>query len=295
MRREDVRIHSRGASSDGRTLKYRQMTDDGFLVETTYIDHDKKHIICFSSQVGCPIGCHFCASGQRKDEKRFRQSLSAAELILQCENVVADRALLLDGRPILFSCMGEGEPFLNISAVVSAFAYFGDKYPLGRGALSTSGIFPERIREFAEHPIPMPMKLQISLHAPTDTLRRLLIPRTAPLDRILSAVEYYTAKSGDAVEWNYVLLCGVNDSLSHAERLIALLPSRAHVKLNRFNADPRLPFLASSAETQRRFAQALEEGSLVAEFYQTNGSDIGAGCGQLTYTTTVVAPPSVVR
>ena len=191
--------------------------------------------------------------------------------------------------------MGEGEPLLNISAVISALAHFGSRYPLARGALSTSGIFPARIRELADRRIPIPMKLQISLHAPTDELRKLLIPRTASLDAIIAAASYYATKTGNPVEWNYVLLRGVNDDRSHALALIALLPHGTHIKLNRFNADPRLPFSPASDETQRSFVRVLEDGGLIAESYRTNGSDIGAGCGKLTYAVSAVVLLSPAR
>jgi 23S rRNA (adenine2503-C2)-methyltransferase len=285
-----MRIQFRAASADGKAVKYTQQTKDGFLVESTYVDHGGKHIICFSSQVGCPIGCHFCASGQRKDQKRFRQSLSAKELISECENVIADQAQVSDGRPILFSCMGEGEPLLNLAAVSAALAELGESYPNSRGALSTSGIAPELIRELAHTRFPTPIKLQISLHAPADELRSVLIPTTAPLSEIISAALYYGDKTGNPVEWNYVLLRGVNDWPIHARMLARSLPRGAHIKLNRFNATAGLPFAAATEEDTLRFRAVLEAEGLIAEAYQTNGSDIGAACGQLTYKTNGVAP-----
>jgi 23S rRNA (adenine2503-C2)-methyltransferase len=272
-------IYSRAVSSDGKAIKYTQQTEDGFLVESTYVDHGGKHIICFSSQIGCVIGCRFCASGQPRDRKRFRQSLSAREMVGECVNVVLDRLLFLDGRLILFSCMGEGEPLLNLEAVIDSFRQLAQLYPHSRIALSTSGVFPERIAVLADAQFLVPMKLQILLYAPSDDLRHALIPVGAPLTEIVLAANAYAKKTRTTVEWNYVLLQGVNDQPVHARALVRLLPSGAHVKLNRFNATPWSSFVASSAEASACFKAVLQEHGLIMEVYETNGSDINAACG----------------
>jgi len=188
-----MRITKRVMSPDGITTKYLQELSEELVVETTYINRSEKHIVCASTQVGCVIGCTFCASGLRTEGKKYERSLTESELIDECLNVIREIDLALEAKPILLSFMGEGEPFLNFEALVEAFRELASRewsVPL-RLAVSTSGIRPDLIRRLAEVELPVPLKLQISLHGPTDEVRRKLVPVTRPLTEILAAARYY--------------------------------------------------------------------------------------------------------
>ena len=177
-----MKIVGKVSSRGGTTVKYIQETSDRFLVEATYINRPEKHIVCFSSQVGCAIGCTFCVSGARK-EGAYQRSLTAVELMQQCQNIVdaelgsVSRKAPVE-KPLLFSCMGEGEPFLNFKACVSAFHELGRRswpVPVVRIAVSTSGIRPDLIRRLGEIVFTLPVKLQISLHGPNDEIPKAFI------------------------------------------------------------------------------------------------------------------------
>ncbi len=264
------------------TVKYVQQMRDGVAIETTYVDHARKHIICFSSQAGCAVGCPFCVMGTGRTA-RFVRSLALCELIEQCENVMRDRKLQYAVKPVLFSCMGVGEPLLNYENVMLALTYLGHTRPNARLALSTSGVRPERIKELANERFPVPFKLQISLHAPFDELRKKLIPSARCLASLVRAAQQYREASRGEIEWNYVLLRGVNDSEECAHALVRLLGPRWHVKLSAYNAVAGIPFGRTAAAATRTFKECLEDGGLSAECYETDGQDISAACGQLTY------------
>lgn len=270
-------------SSDGKTVKYLQKGTDGFVVETTYVDYLNKHIICFSSQVGCAVGCRFCVSGLRPIKKRHVRSLDVKELIEQCTNIVARRNLQLAEKPILFSCMGEGEPFLNFQNVVLALRQLGRCYPASRLAVSTSGIKPELIRRLARIIFPVPLKLQVSLHGPSDEIRSMIIPTSRPITDIVNAVRYYNETCGRLVEWNYVLMKDINDSRECAIETARLLGPGCHVKFNFLNPVVNSPFTASEQARLSEFRKILEYHGLTTEYYETDGTDIAAACGQLSY------------
>ncbi|MDP3726615.1 MAG: radical SAM protein [bacterium] len=282
-----------GGRPDWFAKKYLQRVSNGkFIVETTYIRRPEKHIICISTQVGCPIGCKFCASGLRTvtdKEMPYRQSLSTAEIVSQCNNVISDIDLAAHPLTLLLSFMGEGEPFLNFENVVSAFRHFGEtKIPVPvRLAVSTSGIYPDLIRRLGTLSFVLPLKLQVSLHGPTDAVRNLIVPAktTSPLLKIISAVRAFQETSERLVEWNYVLCDGVNDALEHAEQIVALLGSGSHVKFNRLNKVSGSPFEPTPKERALEFRDILEGGNLTTEFYETNESDVNSGCGMLAYRT----------
>jgi 23S rRNA (adenine2503-C2)-methyltransferase len=222
-------------------------------------------------------------TGIRSAGRRFRRSLSAKELVEQCENIVTDRKLLLAKKPILFSCMGEGEPLLNYKNVVAALKKLAKDHPRVRLALSTSGIVPRAIRALAHEQFTVPFKLQISLHAPDDRLRRAIMPRSAPIKDVVAAAKYYKKISDRSVEWNYVLLAGVNDSQKCAQKLAALLGAGEHIKLNAFNGYSDAAFSGSRMAKISAFMRTVKNSGCSVEYYRTNGTDIAAACGQLKY------------
>lgn len=270
-------------STDSMTIKYLQRGEDGFIVETSYIDYPNKHIICFSSQVGCIVGCRFCATGLRPRDGRYVRSLETKELIEQCKNVIQDQNLNAAMKPILFSCMGEGEPLLNFMNVVESLKLLGSQYANSRLAVSTSGPKPALIRELARIEFAVPFKLQVSIHGPNDTVRRAIIPVARPINEIVESVRYYRDLCKRSVDWNYVLMRSVNDAPDHALELALLLGPGWHVKFNALNPVDASPFVPAEKGTVQLFREILEAHGLTTEYYETNGPDIGAACGQLTY------------
>lgn len=277
-----MKIVGRVPSPDGITTKYLQAISDEITVETTYINRREKHILCFSSQAGCVVGCTFCASGITN---RYQQSLTSDQLVSQCLNVVAEMDFVTHPKPLLFSCMGEGEPFLSFEACVDCFhrlSHLELPVPI-RLAVSTSGVKPELIRRLGQMNFKVPLKLQVSLHGPTNEIRRKLIPISQPLYEIIAAVREYSETCHRPIDWNYVLCEGVNDKPEHAHLLSSLLGPGWHVKFNRLNPIASTSLKPSPIEKIKEFQKILEEGGLTTEYYETDGADISAACGQLSY------------
>lgn len=268
-------------SKDG-AIKYLQKLENGTAIETAYVDYFNKHIICFSSQIGCAVGCVFCITGLRSKNDRYKRSLTAKELIEQCENIVEKRTLRKSEKPILFSCMGEGEPLLNYKNVLAALRALGMHYPNSRLALSTSGIKPHLIKLLSHENFPRPFKLQISIHAPNNLLRKTLVPVSGTTEEIIGAIQYYR-KTGKPIDINYILFENLNDTEAHAKELVSLLGPGWHVKFNTFNPVANSALSPSSKEKMWAFRAILETSGMSTEFYKTNGSEIMAACGQLTY------------
>jgi len=246
------------------TIKFIQETYDNYKIETVYVDYKDKHIICFSSQIGCPIKCIFCNSSNKK----FIRNLNEGELIKQCENIL--NLIDLSDKDILFSCMGEGEPFLNYKNILNCFYNLkGERY---RFSISTSGIRPDLIKDLSNKNIPL--KLQISLHAPNDNIRKKLIPVTKPISDIYKNIKYFDKNK---IELNYVLIKDINDSELCANELSKF---KYKIKLNKFNKNSTI-FLPS--QKLNKFMSILSKNKIDFEYYKTNGCDIYAACGQLNY------------
>ncbi len=263
-------------SADG-TIKWVMGLDDGQRIESVFIPEGKRSTLCVSSQVGCALNCAFCATARQG----FNRNLSVAEIIGQ----VWQAARQLGTAPTNVVMMGMGEPLANFDAVVKAMdimqddlAYMMAKH---RVTLSTSGIVPNiyRLREVSD------VSLAVSLHAPTDALRDTLVPinRKYPLAELMPACKHYVAKDRRRkITWEYVMLDGVNDSLTHAKQLIRLLegvPSK--VNLIPFN-----PFLDSGFDTSpperiEAFRQRLVRSGIFAMTRKTRGDEVAAACGQL--------------
>lgn len=282
-----MRIVARQASRDGKTTLYTQETIDGRVrILTTYVDRPEKHIICFTTSAGCPVGCDFCYAGE------FARPLQAGELVQQVHNVHADLGLQektgrrgAEDKPVLFSAMGEGEPLAtqaSFTQVTRALQTMGAIFPRSRLALSTTGMNPDLIRQLAGLAFPVDLKLQISLISPRDDVRKSMMKTSAPMEVIRGAVGYYEAVTRRAAEWNLVLLDGVNDSDTDAYLTARLLGPGARVKLNGYNEVAGRPFVKSPRT--ERFSSLLSRCGLLPEIYQTDGWDIGAACGQFRAT-----------
>jgi len=280
-----MKIIKRVLPDDGIATKYLQETSDGFVMEATYIRRPEKHILCVSTQVGCLIRCRFCVSGLRSEGALYQRSLSSDEMVEECCNIAREIDFTAHHKPLHFSFMGEGEPFLNFDECVKAFhdlAVMSWPVPM-QLAVSTSGIRPDLIRHLGEIAFSAPLKLQVSLHGPSDDIRSRIVPITKPLAEIVAATQAYREKCGRPVEWNYVMCAGVNDYPEHAELLAKLLGPGWYVKFSRLNLTAGSPFLPAPRERVEQFCRILEKNGLFTKYYETDESGIQSGCGQLSY------------
>lgn len=272
-------------SFDEITKKYLQKTIDGFIVESTYIKRLDKHTICISTQVGCSIGCRFCASGSRNNNFSYQRSLTSVEIVEECCNIVRKIDLIAYPKQLTFAFMGEGEPFLNFNECVKAFhvlAAMKWSVPI-QFSVSTSGIRPNLIRRLGKITFPVHLKLQVSLHGSNDNIRSQITPIIKPVFDIVAAVRAYREKCSRPVIWNYVMCAGINDKLEHAEQLVQLLGPGWHIKFTKLNLVANSPFCPPSQEQVERFCRILKKGGLSVTYSETNESNIQSGCGQLSY------------
>jgi len=253
---------------------------DGASVEAVLIREEGRRTVCISTQVGCPVGCAFCATGQMG----FVRNLSAGEIAGQVLHFA--RSLKEKGERVTHVVvMGMGEPLLNYEATLKALSNLNDARGFGLGArritISTVGVVPGILRLAQEG---RQFNLAISLHAPDDELRKELVPLAAnwPIGQVLSAAEAYSLATGRRVTFEYVLLGGVNDSLKHARKLAALLRGKlAHVNLIPFNPAPGLPFRRPEEGQVELFRQELLAQGIDVTVRRSRGTKIQAGCGQL--------------
>ncbi len=279
---EVPRLLSEQTSSDG-TRKWLLELSPGNAIETVFIPEEDRGTLCISSQIGCALACTFCSTGRQG----FNRNLTTAEIIGQVW--WANRALGRDpkGERIISNVvlMGMGEPLLNYDAVVRAIDILLDDFGYGlsrrRVTLSTSGVLPalEALRERA------PVALAVSLHAPTDALRDILVPinQKYPIKDLMAACQRYLgAGPRDFVTFEYVLLDGVNDSEVHARQLIACVAGvSCKFNLIPFNSFPNSGYRRARPEAVRRFRDILMQEGFVVTVRKTRGDDIDAACGQL--------------
>ena len=268
---------------------------DRSLIETVIIrapqegvglDHSRK-TICISTQVGCAMGCTFCASGLAG----LKRNLSAGEIVHQLIQVCRrEDARTPRARAELASfdnivVMGMGEPLHNYDNLLRALAVVNAAWGLGFGArritISTSGLVP-RIRQLAEEPIGF--RLAVSLHGATNEVREQLMPinRRWPLEALLPAVGAFAEKHGRMVTLEFILIADVNDSLDQAGRLRDIARRlHAHVNLIPYNAVAGLPWRRPGLARQQKFARVLQAGGVSVTLRREKGHDIDAACGQL--------------
>lgn len=277
-------VVSEHRSQDG-TCKWLMKVGPNNHIETVFIPEDDRGTLCVSSQVGCALNCSFCSTATQG----FSRNLTVAEIIGQV--YVAVRRLSQDGgkhdRQVTnVVMMGMGEPLLNTNNVVTAMAIMMDDFAYGlskrRITLSTSGVVPELIRLKTMSDV----SLAVSLHAPNDALRNQLVPinKKYPLNELMAVCrDYFPAHSRRRITYEYVMLEGVNDSLTHARELIQLFKNMPPPKINLipFNPFPQNDHRCSSRQTIIAFQQALLAADMVATIRKTRGDDIDAACGQL--------------
>ncbi len=272
------RVERHLESADG-THKLLLRTRDGHFIECVLIQEENRHTACISTQVGCGMGCVFCASGLAGVER----NLTAGEIV---EQLVRLRNLTPPDRRLTHVVvMGMGEPLANLDNLLTALAVAGDKDGLGIGArhvtISTVGL-PAKIRRLAD--LGKQYHLAVSLHAPNDPLRTEIVPTNARtgLADILAAADYFFATTGRQVTFEYVVLGGVNDRPAHARQLANLLRGRkAHVNLIPWNDVTGLPYKRPADTDLAAFIDTLRRAGVSVTVRHRKGADIDAACGQL--------------
>ena len=265
-------------SIDG-TTKFLFSLDDGSLIETVLMVHPYGYSVCVTSQVGCNMGCKFCASGQ---VKKIR-NLTASEMVLQVltiDNYLNER----DKNVSHVVIMGIGEPFDNYDNVMDFVRIINDAKGLAIGArhitISTCGLVP-KIKEFSN--FPLQVNLAISLHFPNDYLRSMYMPinKKYPLDELMDAIKYYYEKTNRRITFEYILLNNINDSINHAKELVTLLKgTNAYVNLIPYNSTTS-EFARTTPERRDAFFNYLSKQGINAIVRKEHGSEIDAACGQL--------------
>ena len=266
-------------AADG-TTKFLFQTQDGALLESVLMHFDYGKSICVSSQVGCNMGCAFCASGLTKKKR----NLTSGEMVAQFMNVQRELDKTGD-RLSHIVVMGTGEPFDNYDNVMNFLATLNHDRGIGIGArhitISTCGVVP-KIRAFAD--AHTQYNLAISLHAPNNALRDQLMPinHAYPLEELMDALREYGAKNNRRLTFEYSLLKGVNDSKTHARQLAKLLKGfNAYVNLIPYNSVDEKTFQSVTREEAMVFYDALMKEGVRCTIRKEHGNDIDAACGQL--------------
>ena len=264
------------------TIKYLFELTDGNLIEGVYMPHDYGNTLCLSTQIGCRMGCNFCASGL----DGLLRNLTPGEMLGQVISVNRDNGGNIKDRAVTnLVLMGSGEPFDNYDNVLK----FLDLVSAEKGiniserniSLSTSGL-ANRVREFADsgHKV----TLSISLHAPFDTLRSSIMPvnKKYNIGEIVSASKYYFEKTGRRVIFEYTLIKGTNDSNACALELAKLTKGfPSHVNLIRLNEVKERDHQAPTEDATKDFLKKLESLGVSATIRRSLGNDIEGACGQL--------------
>jgi 23S rRNA (adenine2503-C2)-methyltransferase len=271
-----MQIERKVESPASGSVKYLFRLDDGALVEAVYILESGRRTLCISSQVGCALGCAFCATGAIG----FKRNLTRGEIVDQLLQVARDTGSL----PTNIVFMGMGEPLLNYDAAITAAALINDADGIAIGhrhvVLSTVGITPAILRYADEG---QPFRLAVSLHSAIDEKRRQIVPvaRRYPLAELMAAVAYYAKKARRRTTFEYVLLAGFNDGEEDAialRKLAATVPC----KVNIIPYNPAIPgFNRPDEEQVARFTAWLSPLHAPVSVRWSKGADINAACGQL--------------
>ncbi len=266
----------KNVSSDD-TVKFLYKLHDGHLIETVLMRQHYGNSVCVTTQVGCNIGCRFCASGQLKKVR----DLTAGEMIAQV--IMTER--LLEERISYVVVMGIGEPFDNYENLIRFLKTLNHPKGLAIGArhitVSTSGIVP-KIRAYAD--FDLQVNLAVSLHAPNDSIRTGLmkINKTYPIKDLIDAIRYYIDVTNRRVTIEYILISGINDSQEVARELVSLLRGlNVYVNLIPYNDVLGAPYQRSAKETMLAFYDTLMKNHIQVTLRKEQGHDIDAACGQL--------------
>ncbi|MFH2033254.1 MAG: 23S rRNA (adenine(2503)-C(2))-methyltransferase RlmN [Candidatus Margulisiibacteriota bacterium] len=267
----DLIVEKHQRSKDG-TEKFLFKLHDGNHIETVLMDDEDRKTVCVSTQVGCPLGCCFCATGSTK----FARDLNAAEIIGQVEQMARVNNVVF---------MGMGEPFLNYDNLMRAIRILNSKDGLNIGArkmtVSTAGI-PDKIIRFGKEGLQV--RLAVSLNAANNELRSKLMPinEKYPINELVHAIRQYNKETGRRVTFEYVMLKKINDNLDDVEELAALCDRvKANVNLIQLNPHDKCAHEPSKPECVRAFKEALSEKGIETVIRIRRGTDISAACGQL--------------
>lgn len=267
-------------SKDGNTNKVLFKTFKGNYIESVLIKEKDRNTICISCMSGCPVGCIFCATGQmglneNLDEYQIVDQILFFARILKLKNEKISNIVY----------MGMGEPLLNLENVPRSIATITDTEKLAfskrRVTLSTSG-YVQNLRTFLGKKLGV--KLAVSLHAPNQKLRDMLMPNVSKnnsLEKLFEVLDKYTEDTNKRVTYEYVLLRDINDSVIHAKELSKLLRNRlALVNLINYNENECLPFKKS--KRTKLFQKILQENGITCTIRKSYGEDIKGACGQLS-------------
>ena len=270
-------IEKKLVSRYDKTVKYLFSFNDGECVESVVMKYKHGYSICISTQVGCKMGCTFCATGK----SGYSRDLTPSEMLNQIESAWRDLNIRISNIVL----MGMGEPLDNYDNVVK-FLYLvssGDGLNIGMRhiTLSTCGIVP-RIYDLAQ--LRLGITVSVSLHAPNDEIRRKTMPiaRRYSMDELLRACRDYFKKTGRRITFEYSMISGVNDSDANAEELAQRLAGmNCHVNLIPVNTVDGTGYTKSDINRQQSFINILAAKNIAATVRRTLGSDINASCGQL--------------
>ena len=269
------KVYKKFASSLDETVKYLIELSDGNIVETVLMSYEHGYSICISTQVGCRMGCRFCASTM----DGLIRNLTPSEIEGQVRAVSDDSGKRISSIVV----MGIGEPMDNYDNLVAALRALNNPDGMGIGirhiTVSTCGL-PEGIKRLTEENLPV--TLALSLHAPTDAIRKTIMPaaKMATIEELLELTDNYAKKTGRRVTFEYALIRGVNDSIKCAEELGSLLSGRlCHVNLIEANPVQGRDFRRGA--NKREFVNILSRHNVTATVRRELGKDISASCGQL--------------
>jgi 23S rRNA (adenine2503-C2)-methyltransferase len=264
-------------SSDG-SLKFLWQLADEHTVESIYFTFQDQVSTCISSQVGCNIGCPFCATGQQ----RVRRNLTAQEMVAQVEQSESSVTTAGGQWPLdQVALAGMGEPLLNFAQVITAATYLRSAGYAHTVSLSTSGIVP-KMRRLASTSSTAVNKLFLSLHATTDAMRSVLVPanKKYPLQQVLDAARFFALETGTSVTATYLLFENLNDTEADVQRLIHLLDPRLFlIQLSEWNPINGFSFVPSPRLDA--FQKKLAAAGFEVFIQRSKGRDIAGGCGQL--------------
>ncbi|WP_332630716.1 23S rRNA (adenine(2503)-C(2))-methyltransferase RlmN [Halalkalibacter flavus] len=274
-----LKIVTRQVSSDG-TVKFLFELHDGYSIETVVMRHDYGNSVCVTTQVGCRLGCTFCASTLGG----LKRNLEAGEIVAQV--LESQRAMdEVEERVSSVVVMGIGEPFDNYDELVPFLKTINHEKGLNIGArhitVSTSGVVP-KIYKFADEK--MQINFAISLHAPTTEIRSKLMPvnRAWPLEKLMDSIRYYIETTGRRVTFEYGLFGGVNDQEEHAELLADLIKGiKCHVNLIPVNYVLERDYVRTPRDQIFAFEKVLKKRGVNVTIRREQGHDIDAACGQL--------------
>lgn len=268
-------------STDG-TRRYLMKLTDGKTVETVWMPEEGRATVCISTQVGCPVNCGFCLTALLGLER----NLTAGEIAGQVLRVASDRGFTPNADRLNIVMMGQGEPLLNLPAVLKASRLLTDARGMAisprRITVSTSGIIP-KIEELGQAPDASRPRLAISLNASTEEQRQELMPITRKyhLKDLLAACRAYPLRTWEKLSFEYVLLRGANDTDADARRVAKMLANlNAKVNLIALNPGPGIPFATPDPARVASF-QAIVKRSLPCFVRKPRGLDVYAACGQL--------------